>query len=104
MGLYFQVALGIAHQHTDPPHPVRLLPPRRERPCCRRAEQRDNLAPFHHCNHSIPAIRETGVTEYWIGTAASVCLDVGRPNDLCPFFGLVGDELGEVGGGAPKRY
>ena len=33
----------------------------------------------------------------------SLRLDIGRPNDLCPFFGLVGDELGEVGGRAPKR-
>src|SRR5262249_4517820 len=33
----------------------------------------------------------------------SLRLDIGRPNDLCPFFGLVGDELGEVGGRAPKH-
>src|SRR5437870_4167825 len=25
MGLCFRVALGIAHQHTDPPHPLGLL-------------------------------------------------------------------------------
>src|SRR5262249_42318153 len=36
--------------------------------------------------------------------ARSLRLDIGRPNDLCPFFALVGDELGEVGGRAPKRY
>jgi hypothetical protein len=32
-----------------------------------------------------------------ISFPASVCFDVCRPNDLCPFFGLVGDELAEVG-------
>src|SRR5262249_26966065 len=36
--------------------------------------------------------------------ARSLRLDIGRPNDLCPFFGLVGNELGKVGGRAPKRY
>ena len=34
-------------EHTDPPHPLRLLRPRRERPRRRRAaEQRDELAPL----------------------------------------------------------
>src|SRR5262249_24006582 len=53
------------------------------------------------------AFRLTGVTEYWIGTAASVRLDVSSPNYLAPFLGFVGDELAEVGrrawkcGGAP---
>src|SRR6516165_8847791 len=32
---------------------ARLLRARRERPRCRTAEQRDELAPFHRCNHSI---------------------------------------------------
>jgi hypothetical protein len=42
-------------------------------------------------------IRGTGVTEYWIGTAASVQLDVRGPDHLAPLHGLVGDELAEVG-------
>jgi hypothetical protein len=50
-----------------------------------------------------PAIRRTGVTEYWIGTAASVRLDVGRSDHLRPLLGVVGDELGEVGGRARQR-
>jgi hypothetical protein len=49
MGLYFQVALGIAHQHTDPSHTLALLPPRRKRPRSSRgtAKQSDEFAPFH---------------------------------------------------------
>ena len=51
---------------------------------------------------------ESGVTEYWIGAAASVCLDVGRPDHLAPLLGFVGDELPEVGwrsasSGTPPR-
>jgi len=39
IGLSFSVALGIRHQHTDPPHPLRLLRARRERPRhCRPAD------------------------------------------------------------------
>src|SRR5215467_1810390 len=52
-------------------------------------------------------LSSTGVTEYRIGTAASVCLDVECPDDIAPLLGFVGDELAEVGrrawkcGGAP---
>src|SRR4029453_6262014 len=52
---------------------------------------------------SRPAVRPTGVTEYWIGTAVSVRLDVGRPDHLGPLLGFVGDELAEIGGRADKR-
>src|SRR5262249_14956892 len=62
MGLYFQIALGIAHQHTDPPHPVRLLRPRRQRPRRRAAEQRDELAPPHHSITSSVRPRSDGGT------------------------------------------
>src|SRR5262249_52542725 len=36
------------HQHTDAPRAVSLLRPRRERPRCRAAEQRDEVAPIVH--------------------------------------------------------
>jgi len=42
--------------------------------------------------------RLAGVTEYWIGTAASLRLDVGRPDHLAPLFGFLGDHLAEVSG------
>src|SRR5262249_43286039 len=34
-------------QHADPPHALALLRARRERPCRRAAEQRDEIAPLH---------------------------------------------------------
>jgi hypothetical protein len=41
-------ALGIPHQHADPPHPLGLLRACRERPSSRRAaEQHDELASSH---------------------------------------------------------
>src|SRR5580692_188986 len=30
----------------------------------------------------------------------SLCLDISRPNDLAPFFGVVGNKLPEIGGRA----
>src|SRR5262245_56842134 len=39
------IALRVGHQHADQPHPVRLLRARRERPCGRAAEKRDELPP-----------------------------------------------------------
>jgi hypothetical protein len=47
-GLTFRIVGRQGQQHADPPHPVALLRPRRERPCRRRAaEQRDELAAFY---------------------------------------------------------
>ena len=42
------------HQHADPPYPVALLRPRRERPWnCRAAEHRDKLAPSPSLDHLV---------------------------------------------------
>src|SRR5262245_39029819 len=48
-GLRIRIVLGERHQHTDPPRPLRLLRPRRERPrsSCT-AEQRDEVPPPDH--------------------------------------------------------
>jgi hypothetical protein len=46
IGLCFRVVLGIAHQHADPPNPLRLLRTPRERPRRCAADERDELAPF----------------------------------------------------------
>src|SRR5262245_11205495 len=43
-------------------------------------------------------LSSTGVTEYWIGSAASVGLDVGGPDHLAPFLGFVGDQPPKVDG------
>src|SRR5260221_11819728 len=47
---------------------------------------------------------ERNVTEYWIGIAASVRLDVGRPDHLRPLLSFFGNELTEVGGRARKQH
>src|SRR6516165_586681 len=45
-GLRFMVALGIGQQHTDPPHPLRLLRARRDCQVSRRpAKKCDELTP-----------------------------------------------------------
>jgi hypothetical protein len=54
------VALGKAHQHADPPHPVALLRARCERPRRRAADERDELAPVHSITSSAVAIRRSG--------------------------------------------
>src|SRR5262249_17304165 len=47
-GLCFQIALCIPGQDPNPPHLVRLLRPRGQRPHCRRApQQSDELSPPH---------------------------------------------------------
>src|SRR5262245_38143003 len=52
---------------------------------------------------AIPVIADhhsrNGVTEYWIGTAASVSLNVGRPDHLAPFFNFPRNERFELVGG-----
>ena len=55
-GLSFPVALGIAHQHADPPHALGLLRARRERPrSCRAPEERDEVAASHSITSSARA-------------------------------------------------
>ena len=39
--------LSLARQHSDPPHPLALLRPRCQRPCCRANKSCDELAPSH---------------------------------------------------------
>src|SRR4029077_12012237 len=47
--LPFTVVLAMRHQHTDPPHSVRLLRARRDRPRNRRCtEQSKELATLHY--------------------------------------------------------
>src|SRR5262249_24701568 len=63
-----------------------------------RLRQRGVAVLFDHLIVATPALRLTDVTEYWIGTAASVRLDAGGLDHFAPFFGLVGDEPAEVAG------
>src|SRR5499427_10858019 len=47
------IVRGPVHEHTEPPHPLALLPACRERPRRRAAEQCDELAPFHSITSSM---------------------------------------------------
>src|SRR5262249_51393936 len=51
--LRFQIAVGKVRQHANSAHALALRRARRERPCRRAAEQRDELAPLYP-NHVIP--------------------------------------------------
>src|SRR5262245_57999418 len=46
--LIFRSVRGCGQEYADAPHPAALLPARRERPRCRAAEQRDELAASDH--------------------------------------------------------
>src|SRR5262245_38723193 len=61
---------GTACEHADAPHLLALLRARRERPCRRRAEQRDALAPPQLIElHSVPS--QGRITGYRIGNRQS---------------------------------
>ena len=49
-------------------------------------------------------VRGTGVTEYLIGTGASVRLDIGGPDHLPPFLRFFGNEGPEIGRRAGKNH
>src|SRR5262249_60389412 len=57
----FRIVFSQVRKHTDPPHPLRLLCPRRKRPRRRSAtEQRDELAPLHSITSSARASKLSG--------------------------------------------
>src|SRR5262245_66348930 len=59
--LSIQIVRGRGHEHANPPHPLRLLRPCRDRPRRgRAAEPRDELAPPHSITSSAPASRVAG--------------------------------------------
>jgi hypothetical protein len=47
-GLIFLIVRGCGQEHTDAPHAVALLRPRRHRPRRRASETRDELSPPDH--------------------------------------------------------
>src|SRR5262249_8131053 len=55
--LSFRIVRGEVHEHADPPDAARLLRARRERPRCRAAEQRDEIASFQFIK-LLPAPRQ----------------------------------------------
>src|SRR6516164_9452829 len=47
LGLSYRIVSGPAHEHADPPHPLRLLRASREWPRCRATKRANELAPPH---------------------------------------------------------
>src|SRR5262245_62194787 len=68
----------------------------------RPARSLQRYSPRYHSAVPVGGHQGTGVTEYWVGTAALVRLDVGRPDYLAPLVSLFGDQLAEVGRRARK--
>src|SRR5262249_1186671 len=58
--LAFWIVRSPVHEHADAAHALALLPPRRERPRRRAAEQRDELAPLHSITSSALACNVSG--------------------------------------------
>src|SRR6516164_7930977 len=58
-----RIALVRTQEHADAPHPLWLLPARRERPRSRRAaEQRNEVAAFHSITSSARCCRNQGTS------------------------------------------
>src|SRR6516165_5309108 len=93
-GFYFWIVLGECMQEHNAPHLLRLLRPRRERPCYRAAEQRDELAPSRHSITSSAATSSVG------GTSRPSILAVLR---LIASSNIVGCSTGRSAGFAPLR-
>src|SRR5262249_53402037 len=68
-GLGLRIVRRHAHQYADPPHPLGLLRPRRERPRRRAADERDDRAALHSITSSARASKVGGMA---IPTALAV--------------------------------
>src|SRR5262249_30273960 len=97
VGLLCRIVRRKGCEHPDAPHPLTLLRACRKRPRNRAAEQPDELAPFHRCNHSI-----TSSASCWRckGTSMPSALAVCR---LMTNSNLVDCKTGRSAGFAPLR-
>src|SRR5262249_51867318 len=92
--LSFRIVRGERHEHSDAPHLLALLRPRRQRPRRRAAEQRDELAALHH---SITlSARASSVAGTSMPSARAVTRLITKSN-------LVGCSTGRSAGSAPRR-
>src|SRR5262249_52861960 len=89
----FRIVRDPSHQHADAPHALALLRARRERPRCRAADERDEVAPLH----SIPS---SAVICMISGTVRPSALAVLR---LITSSNFVGCTTGRSAGFAPLR-
>src|SRR6516165_4597029 len=60
LGLSYRIVSGPAHDHANPPHPLRLLRACRERPRDCTTEKRDELTPLHSITSSAMASSDGG--------------------------------------------
>src|SRR5262249_34674082 len=88
-GIFWRSAAEISNHR----HRTALLRPRRERPRCRAAEQRDELAPFHSITSSASASSLSGI---WRPSALAVLR-------LMTSSYLVGCWTGRLAGFSPLR-
>jgi hypothetical protein len=93
VGLHLRIVLGERIQHANPSDAVGLLRSRRERPCRRAAEQRDELASLHSITSSA---RNRNESEIVNPSALAVVRFMTRSN-------LVGCSTGMSAGFAPRR-
>src|SRR5262249_23279581 len=92
-GLTIRIVRGLANEHSDPPHLLGLLRPRRERPRGRRAaEQRDERASSHSITSSasdsrLSEILMPSVLAVWALMTSSSLLacTTGRSAGFSPF-------------------
>src|SRR5262249_13183349 len=93
-GLKYRIVRRCGQQHADPPHSLLLLRARRERPCHRAAEERDELAPPNHSITSLASASSVG------GTSMPIVLAVCK---LMTNSNLVGCITGKSAGFSPLR-
>src|SRR6516165_12092304 len=92
-GLLIGITLISSQQHADAPHFFRLLRPRSDRPGCRAADERDEVAPFHHSITSSARASRVG------GTVMTSALAVLRLRTVSYFVGIW---TGRSAGFAPR--
>ena len=98
-----------AHKHADVPHLLLLLPARRERPCCRAAEQGDEAASFQLIEfRQVAAIRKArSIPEGGHQVRTCAVRDFGRAAVRCgsrPCENVFLSEKLHATGGGPRRH
>jgi hypothetical protein len=77
-GLKIRIVRGYVKEHANAPNALGMLPPRRERPCCRAAEKRDELAP----SHCLPRDLGQGI----VATLGNALKGVRHETGRCPLW------------------
>src|SRR5262249_32928224 len=96
-GLKFPIVRSRGQEHADQPHALAVLRARRERPSRSAAEQRDEVATLHRCDHSITSSARASTV---VGTSRPSAFAVLR---LITSSYLVGVCTGRSAGFSPLR-